>query len=677
MVDGVLDVRDWDFENDGPVRLDGDWEVSSEGVLEGDAIRSAPSSGDFVSVPWSEAHHKTRTGYDVDAARWIALRVRVQGAAPTETFTASLTENAAESLYAECRSASGQASHLRAGIASARDATRYAVGLWPHGDLVVPADSACIFVVPRAVLSRTRLLSTPQLDRSALALHRARDRVWPHAVELTIAGMLMFFAALLALTTRGDRVVRWTLVFSVLYCVRVLVVQRGDIFQLASSSPLSALPWFQIEYVDLWLCALSFTRYAAALMDRPIRGSRLPTLILYGLAIIALFASYEIDKRLLPVGEAAAVTSVALTLRELFSVPTSTAIRLARAGLAFCTLGTLGSAVSIQWFGRHSVLFELLWATDPLFQMAILAVRAQDARKKSADLARATQHFVPKQFLHELGHEDVTTAKLGDAASRHVTVLFADIRNFTSMSERMSPAETFAFLNECLSRIGPHIRANGGFVDKYIGDAIMAIFPRSPSDAVRAAIAMQAEVRASNARHPKRPPLAIGVGIHVGDVMMGTIGEAERFEATVISDAVNLTARLETLTKQLGCTMLVSGDVFGVLPDDLRKHTRRLGRFVVKGKAAAVELFENYASDAEDLRIAKDSSRERMSELLASYTERNLEQAATIAGELRDSCPDDGPANWWLLRLIQERRRRDVDDEGPSSEHGVVLLDGK
>ncbi len=101
------------------------------------------------------------------------------------------------------------------------------------------------------------------------------------------------------------------------------------------------------------------------------------------------------------------------------------------------------------------------------------------------------------------------------------------------------------------------------------------------------------------------------------------------------------------------------------------------GRFVVKGKAAAVKLFENYASDAEDLRIAKDSSRERMSELLASYTERNLEQAATIAGELRDSCPDDGPANWWLLRLIQERRRRDVDDEGPSSEHGVVLLDGK
>ena len=154
--------------------------------------------------------------------------------------------------------------------------------------------------------------------------------------------------------------------------------------------------------------------------------------------------------------------------------------------------------------------------------------------------------------LNELGHEDVTTAKLGDAASRHVTVLFADIRNFTSMSERMSPAETFAFLNACLSRIGPHIRANGGFVDKYIGDAIMALFPRDPSDAVRAAVAMQAEVRASNARHPERPPVAIGVGIHVGDVMMGTIGEAERFEATVISDSVNLTSSLDTLTKHLG-----------------------------------------------------------------------------------------------------------------------------
>ncbi len=677
VVDGVLDIRDWDFERDGPVRLDGDWEVLPEGILEGEAILGAPSSGDFVAVPWSEAHHTTRAGRDVDAYRWLSLRFRVQGAAPAATFIASLTENAAEALYAECRAASGQQTRLRAGIDKPSEATRYAIGLWPHGDLLVPGESACVFVVPRAVLSRTRFLSTPQLDRSDLAIRRARDSVWPHSVQLSVAGTLVFFAALLALTTRRDKVVRWSLAFSLLYCVRIVVVQRGDIFQLDSNAPLAALPWFQIEYVDLWLCALSFTRYAAALTERPIRGARIPTTILCGLAILALFASYEVDKRLLPLGEAAAVTSVALTIRELWSVPSSNAIRLARAGLIFGGFGSIGSAVSIQLVGYHSPLFEVIWASDPLFQMAILAVRAQDARKKSADLARATQHFVPTQFLHELGHEDVTTAKLGDAASRHVTVLFADIRNFTSLSERMSPAETFAFLNECLSRIGPHIRSNGGFVDKYIGDAIMALFPRDPSDAVRAAIAMQEEVRSTNARHPDRPPLAIGVGVHVGDVMMGTIGEAERFEATVISDAVNLTARLETLTKQLGCTLLLSGDAFRVLPDDLRTHTRRLGRFVVKGKAEAVELFECYASDAHPLRIAKDSSRDRLNELIASYTERDLERASAIAAELRDACPEDGPAGWWLVRILQESQSSAADDGGPSSAQGAVVLDAK
>ncbi len=137
-------------------------------------------------------------------------------------------------------------------------------------------------------------------------------------------------------------------------------------------------------------------------------------------------------------------------------------------------------------------------------------------------------------------------------------MLFADIRNFTTLSEKMSPEETFRFLNACLSRIGPHIRANRGFVDKYIGDAIMALFPESPADAVRAALAMQREVQAYNAKTQGKTPLAIGLGIHVGQVMMGTIGEEQRFEATVISDAVNLTARIETLTKQLGCSIFWS-----------------------------------------------------------------------------------------------------------------------
>jgi class 3 adenylate cyclase len=266
----------------------------------------------------------------------------------------------------------------------------------------------------------------------------------------------------------------------------------------------------------------------------------------------------------------------------------------------------------------------------------------------------AISRFVPKEFLLALGHRDVTTAQLGDASVRDVSVLFADIRNFTASSENMSPEATFAFLNACLSKLGPHVRAQSGFVDKYIGDAIMALFPRDPNDAVKAAIAMQEELRRSNDLQPNRIPLAIGVGIHVGRVMMGTIGEAERFEATVISDAVNLTARLESLTKQLGCSVLVSDEVHATLEEGIRIFARPLGTFVVKGRSTRVVLHEVFASDDEDVRAAKARSAPAFVRMLTERNAGNLEAALKLAAEIRSACADDGPANWWFTRISRE-----------------------
>lgn len=302
----------------------------------------------------------------------------------------------------------------------------------------------------------------------------------------------------------------------------------------------------------------------------------------------------------------------------------------------------------------------------------LLEARVQERTAALASTNAAISRFVPLEFLSALGHADVTTAKLGDVSAREVTVLFADIRNFTAMSERLSPEETFRFLNECLSRMGPHIRAQSGFVDKYIGDAIMALFPGSPADAVRAALAMQTELKAYNEAHPAEAPLAIGVGIHVGQVMMGTIGEAQRFEATVISDAVNLTARLETLTKQLGCTVLVSADVAARLSADERAFTRPLGRFAVKGKSEPVEIVEIFASDDDALRHAKSSSRTRLEQAIAYYTDDGIVEALTIVGELAEATPEDGPMQWWLRRL-----QRELAAGGLPSGHRVVRLDEK
>lgn len=270
--------------------------------------------------------------------------------------------------------------------------------------------------------------------------------------------------------------------------------------------------------------------------------------------------------------------------------------------------------------------------------------------QRTAELRLANEafrRFVPAEFLHTLGYEDVARARLGDAIAQDMTVLFADVRDFTGLSEKMGPEQTFAFLNACLSRLGPLVRQFGGFIDKYIGDAIMALFPSGPASAVQAAIAMQRAVTEHNRRHPDEAPLVVGSGIHVGPVMMGMIGEEQRLEATVISDAVNLTARLETLTKQLGCSILITDEVARGLDEGERRATRWLGDFAVKGKADPARLHEVFTADGDVLAAHKAASRERLSAAIELHQRGDLDGAARTFGELCDACPEDGPARWW------------------------------
>jgi hypothetical protein len=153
--------------------------------------------------------------------------------------------------------------------------------------------------------------------------------------------------------------------------------------------------------------------------------------------------------------------------------------------------------------------------------------------------------------------------------------------------------------------------------------------------------------------------------------MLGTIGEAERFEATVISDAVNLTARLESLTKPLGCSVIVSADVYARLDDDLRTFARPLGAFAVKGKTRAAALYEVFANDPEPVRDAKLGSRATFAGMHDAFAAGRFERALDLAGSARDACQEDGPANWWFLRLLRDF----TEDTLPLD--GVVRLEEK
>jgi len=174
-------------------------------------------------------------------------------------------------------------------------------------------------------------------------------------------------------------------------------------------------------------------------------------------------------------------------------------------------------------------------------------------------LNESTIRFVPVQFMEQLGVSDITKMKLGDNVDRDITVLFFDIRYFSINSEMMTARENFVFINKILGIAGPIIRKHNGFVDKYIGDAAMALFV-SGMDAVRAGIELYQTLVVNKDTKIKIgvDGINIGVGIHSGSVMMGIVGENERLSSTVISANVNLASRVEGLSKQTGSGMLIT-----------------------------------------------------------------------------------------------------------------------
>lgn len=289
------------------------------------------------------------------------------------------------------------------------------------------------------------------------------------------------------------------------------------------------------------------------------------------------------------------------------------------------------------------------------FSLNYMAETIQNYAARLENLLAAYSRFVPKKFLHFLQKESIVDVQLGDQVQREMTILFSDIRSFTTLSESMTPAENFNFINSYLRRVGPTIRHHSGFIDKYIGDGIMALFPNEPDDAVMASIDMIKAVEEYNIHRSASgyQPIRIGVGIHTGMLMLGTIGEDERMDGSVISDAVNLCSRLEGLTKVYKVSVIISRETLEKLRDPGRYHIRFLDNVQVKGKTKAVSVYEVYDADPVDVIERKDKSRERTESAIRLFFERRPQDALNILAVQQEEYPDDT-----LIKMYADRCRK-------------------
>jgi len=303
--------------------------------------------------------------------------------------------------------------------------------------------------------------------------------------------------------------------------------------------------------------------------------------------------------------------------------------------------------------------FASLWLS--IFLAIAVALHYRSLEQAVRDARDVFEKFVPPAYLRRIAAKGLRSIRLGEADQQDVTILCCDIRGFTPLSERLNPSQLIAFVNALLNRMTSAVSRQAGVIDKFIGDAVLCIFEGNDSAqrAVACGIEMLGEVKRFNAeeRRLKDQAVQIGIGLHFGPVILGTIGSSERMDSTVLGLTVNLAKRLEEITKKIGVDMIISDQVAKRLPDGNHYRLRDLGEVWVKGALTPLTIFEVFDQDPPEVRNLKDRTESILTEGMGLVRTGHLEAALAKFQEAQLIFPLDLPLHLFInsLRSFLER----------------------
>lgn len=283
-------------------------------------------------------------------------------------------------------------------------------------------------------------------------------------------------------------------------------------------------------------------------------------------------------------------------------------------------------------------LREALRALDATAADGLRGEVEQTLRASAPDawLLHAAARFIGQEQIDRAIEDAGRPGFRGD--SLYLCTLFADIRGFTALSERLEPERLITHLNSVLGQMTRCIESVGGTVDKFIGDAAMALFSvpdpepaRDVERAIQSALFMEAELNRFNRGNSEGlPPLSVGVGMHCGDVVAGLVGSPQKRSFTVIGDSVNTASRVEGMTKVLGAKILITDVVLSHLRQPERFVLRPLGRFSPKGRASSVGVFEVLGEHSDGIRGELAAELEELETAHARFLARDFATAANL-----------------------------------------------
>ena len=267
-------------------------------------------------------------------------------------------------------------------------------------------------------------------------------------------------------------------------------------------------------------------------------------------------------------------------------------------GMAFWLLGGLHDALRSAGFSVP-IEGQILWFTSfwlSIFLTITVALHFRSLELAIREARDVFEKFVPPAYLRRIASRGLGSIRLGEADQQWATILCCDIHGFTALSERLPPGQLITLVNQLYEEIAHVVNAKQGVIDKFLGDAVLCIFEGADSAqrAVACGVEMLAAVSAFNAENdsPANQSIQIGIGVHCGTVILGTIGSSERMDSTVLGLTVNLAKRLEELTKSLNIAILISDEVARQLPDGYPYKLRSLGEVSLKGSSSPLAVYE-------------------------------------------------------------------------------------
>ena len=282
----------------------------------------------------------------------------------------------------------------------------------------------------------------------------------------------------------------------------------------------------------------------------------------------------------------------------------------------------------------------------------LLEERVKERTAELAKLNEIYERFVPREFLNLLEKKSILEIRPGDQVKQKMTVMFADIRGWTSLLEKMTPQEAFSFINAYLRRVSPKIKECHGFIDQYYGDGVMALFSGPQDDAVRAAVAMHEAVEQYNKEREQEGfgPIGIGVGLHYADLMLGIIGSEDRMQGAVVADAVNLAARIEGLTRLYGSNITLSDETLSQMKEQDAYKYRFVDKVRVKGKDNPVTVYEVFDGDPQKIVELKEQTKPNFEEGLELYYSKQFSEASVQFNQVLKKNSQDKAARIYLER---------------------------